>query len=105
MVFNGKVTIGDFQVNGKLGGIDVNARLQDAVRLTGKDITIKGTKNFVKDVAFKNIFTTNLNNVNFNTYLNHAVRKNVPINLNKKLKVNGLVSAPSINVDSLNIQV
>ncbi|ROT76654.1 hypothetical protein C7M84_004744 [Penaeus vannamei] len=104
LVFNGKVTIGDFQVNGKLGGIDVNARLQDAVRLTGKDITIKGTKNFVKDVAFKNIFTTNLNNVNFNTYLNHAVRKNVPINLNKKLKVNGLVSAPSITVDSLNIQ-
>ncbi|SYZ77272.1 Hypothetical protein TART1_0040, partial [Trichococcus shcherbakoviae] len=104
IVFNGEVTVGDFKVAGNLENIDVNQRLQDAVRLTGSDIIIRGKKTFVSDVTFKNIFTTNLNNVDFNAYLSHAVRKNVPITLNRNIKVNGLVTAPSVTANSLAIQ-
>lgn len=105
IVFNGEVTVDDFKVEGNLEGININKRLEDAVRLTAKDVIIRGTKNFVSNVTFKNIFTTNLNNVDFNAYLSHAVRKNVPITLNKRLKVNGLVSAPSVTANSLSIRV
>ncbi|XP_047497023.1 uncharacterized protein LOC125044411 [Penaeus chinensis] len=104
IVFNGEVTVGDFKVAGSLENIDVNLRLQDAVRLTDQDVIISGKKSFVSDVTFKNIFTTNLNNIAFNDYLSHAVRKNVPITLARPLKVNGLVSAPSVTANSLSIQ-
>ncbi|XP_042856569.1 uncharacterized protein LOC122243147 [Penaeus japonicus] len=102
--FGGEVTVGDFHVGGNLGGVSVTQRLKDAVRLNAKDVTISGQKTFTKNVTFKDISTQTLNKMDLDTYLTHAVRKNAPINLNKGLKVNGIVSAPSITANSLGIQ-
>ncbi|XP_047496970.1 uncharacterized protein LOC125044378 [Penaeus chinensis] len=87
-----------------LNTVNVNARLNDAVRLQAQDLVISGKKTFLKDTTFKGLEVKTLNGKDLPGYLSHAVRKNLPINLASNIQVNGLVSAPSVTAGSLIIE-
>ncbi|XP_037783372.1 uncharacterized protein LOC119579542 [Penaeus monodon] len=91
-------------LDGHLNTVNVNARLNDAVRLQAQDLEISGRKTFIKNTTFKGLDVKTLNGKNLGYYLSHAVRKNLPITLSSNIKVNGLVSAPAVTASSLTIE-
>lgn len=92
-------------LDGHLNTVNVNARLNDAVRLQAQDLEISGRKTFIKNTTFKGLDVKTLNGKDLGYYLSHAVRKNLPITLSSNIKVNGLVSAPAVTASSLTIEV
>nr|XP_027212159.1 uncharacterized protein LOC113805372 [Penaeus vannamei] len=99
-----KVQAGTINILRNLNAVNVNDRLNDAVRLQAQDVKISGKKTFHKDTTFNNLDVTTLNGEDLTYYLSHAVRKNRPISLASNIKVNGLVSAPSVTANSLTIE-
>ncbi|XP_045619981.2 uncharacterized protein [Procambarus clarkii] len=101
--FTNSVMVKHLQILKSLNGVDVQARLDDAVRLQETKVAITGLKTFMVNTRLKSLQVEYLNSVNLDAFLARVVSRNTARNMSGSVTVRGTVSAPWVVAQRLSV--
>lgn len=105
MTFHGDVNVEHLHLAGLYNGVDNDEQMMDSISFYDTNITVTGKKTFMSNVTFQTVNVISINNVNLKDYLQHVVQSSSVIHMDKRMKIDGEVWAPSLTVDSLLVEV